>query len=418
MGIMEQVTQLAEAAKKASRQMALAGTKVKNGALTLMAQALNENQAQIIKANQLDLENAKNKGISPAMLDRLTLDEKRVQGMVQGLLDIVKLPDPVGEMLGSERRPNGLEVGRVRVPLGVVGIIYEARPNVTADTAGLCLKSGNAVILRGGSEAINSNRAIADLLSQAVTRAGLPAACVQLLDSTERQAVYELLKLEDYIDVIIPRGGEGLIRSVVEHSRIPVIKHYKGVCHIFVDKDADLEMAQEIAFNAKVQRPGVCNAMETLLVDATVAERFLPSMIERLQKAGVEIRGCQRTQAIVRDINPAGEDDWYAEYLALILAIRVVDGLDEAIEHISKYGSQHSEAIVTKDYRRSRRFLREVDSASVFVNASTRFSDGGEFGLGAEIGISTQKLHARGPMGLVELTSTKFVVFGDGQVRQ
>ncbi len=418
MGIKEEVTQLAQAARAASRQLALAGSGVKNKALALMAQALEENHELILQANRIDLERAGAKGLSSAMLDRLSLNPKRILGMVQGLEDIIKLPDPVGEMLGSRRRPNGLEVGRVRVPLGVVGIIYESRPNVTADAAGLCLKSGNAVILRGGSEAINSNRAIARLLSQALVKAGLPAACIQLLDNTDREAIYEMLKLEEYIDVIIPRGGEGLIRSVVEHSRIPVIKHYKGVCHVFVDRGADLEMAQRIAFNSKVQRPGVCNAMETLLVDARIAEKFLPPMLEQFQQAGVEIRGCERTQALGENIKPATEDDWYAEYLDLILAVRVVEDLDDAIEHITQYGSQHSEAIVTNDYLRARRFQREVDSAAVFVNASTRFSDGAEFGLGAEIGISTQKLHARGPMGLVELTSYKFIVLGNGQIRE
>ncbi len=418
MGIKEEVTQLAQAARAASRRLALAETGVKNEALGLMSRALEKNHELILQANRIDLERAEAKGLSSAMLDRLALNPKRILGMVQGLEDIIKLPDPVGEMIGSQCRPNGLEVGRVRVPLGVVGIIYESRPNVTADAAGLCLKSGNAIILRGGSEAINSNRAIARLLSQALVKAGLPAACIQLLDNTDREAIYEMLKLEEYIDVIIPRGGEGLIRSVVEHSRIPVIKHYKGVCHVFVDRGADMEMAQRIAFNAKVQRPGVCNAMETLLVDALIAERFLPPMLGQLQAAGVEIRGCPVTRSLGNNIKPAAEDDWYAEYKDLILAVRVVDSLDEAIEHIAKYGSQHSDAIVTNDYLRVRRFQREVDSAAVFVNASTRFSDGAEFGLGAEIGISTQKLHARGPMGLVELTSYKFIVLGNGQIRE
>ncbi len=418
MGIVEEVTQLAGDAQAASRKLALAETTVKNKALTLMAQVLTANQDAVLLANEADLKQGRDKGLSPAMLDRLALNPKRIQGMVAGLEDMVKLPDPVGEVLGSQRRPNGLEIGKVRVPLGVVGIIYEARPNVTADAVGLCLKSGNAVILRGGSEAINSNRAIAGLLSQAITEAGLPSACIQLLDNTDREAIYEMLKLEEYIDVIIPRGGEGLIRSVVEHSRIPVIKHYKGVCHVFVDKAADLKMARRIAFNAKVQRPGVCNAMETLLVDAAAAEWFLPPMLEEFDKAGVEVRGCPRTQALGENVNPASDEDWDAEYLDLILAVRVVDGIDGAIKHIHRHGSQHSEAIITKDYQRARRFLREVDASAVFVNASTRFNDGAEFGLGAEIGISTQKLHARGPMGLAELTSTKFFVLGDGQIRE
>ncbi|MBI5787492.1 MAG: glutamate-5-semialdehyde dehydrogenase [Candidatus Schekmanbacteria bacterium] len=412
------VLQLAQSAKTASRVLALANTKLKDKALALMAQALRDNQAAIIRENEIDLERGKATGLSLALSDRLKLDGKRIQSMVQGLEELIKLPDPVGEVLGSIRRPNGLEVSRVRVPLGVVGIIYEARPNVTADAAGLCLKSGNAVILRGGSEAINSNRVIANLLARAVAQAGLPGDCVKILDDTSHEAIYELLKLEDYIDVIIPRGGEKLIRSVTEHSRIPVIKHYKGVCHVYVDNFADLDMAQKIAYNAKVQRPGVCNAMETLLVDVAIAGQFLPKMLEQLQQAKVEIRGCPRTQKLGQNIQPATEDDWYAEYLDLILAVKVVDGLDAAIEHIAKYGSQHSEAIVTNNYRHARRFQQEVDSSAVFVNASTRFNDGGEFGLGAEIGISTQKLHARGPMGLAELTSTKFVVWGDGQVRE
>lgn len=338
--------------------------------------------------------------------------------MADGLRQVASLPDPVGEVVKMWKRPNGLMIGKMRVPIGVVGVIYESRPNVTADTAGLCIKSGNAVLLRGGSEAINSNRVIVDILKEACEEAGVPTDAVSFIDTTDRAAVEVMLKLDQYIDLIVPRGGEGLIRFVAENSRIPVVYHYKGVCHTYVDKYADLTMAEEICFNAKVQRPGVCNAMETMLVHKDVAEEFLPRICERLKEAGVEIRGCPETRKIVPWTKEATEEDWYAEYLDLILAVKVVDSFEEAVEHINKYGSHHSDAIVTKDYERGMRFLREVDSAAVYVNASTRFTDGYEFGLGAEMGISTQKLHVRGPMGLEDLTCCKYVILGCGQIRE
>jgi glutamate-5-semialdehyde dehydrogenase len=418
MDIKQQVINQAKAAKQASRKLALVSSGVKNQALAAMARALEDNRRQILSANERDVAAAKEKGLSSALIDRLSLNEKRIAGMACALRELVALPDPVGEIIRMWRRPNGLQVGRMRVPLGVVGIIYEARPNVTADAAGLCLKSGNAVILRGGSEAVRSNTAIARILSRAAAEAGIPHGAIELIESTDRAAVGELLKLEEYIDVIIPRGGEALIRRVVQDSLIPVIKHYKGVCHTYVDEDADLDMAQAIAYNAKVQRPGVCNAMETLLVHQGVAEWFLPPMLDKLKAAGVEIRGCPTTEKLAPGILAATEDDWYAEYLDLVLAVRVVTDMDEAVEHIHRYGSGHSEAIVTSNYGTARRFIEQVDASAVFVNASTRFNDGGELGLGAEIGISTQKLHARGPMGLEELTCTKFIVYGNGQIRE
>ena len=351
------------------------------------------------------------------MIDRLTLTEKSIQGIARGLDEVAALPDPVGKITSMWRRPNGLLVGKMRIPLGVIGIIYESRPNVTADAAALCLKSGNAVILRGGSEAIHSNLAITRVLQDALQKTGIPEAAIQVIPVTDREAVYEMLQLEEYIDLIIPRGGEDLIRAVVNQSKIPVIKHYKGVCHIFVDDTADLKMAANICLNAKVQRPGVCNAMETLLVHQKVAGRFLPVMAEKYRQAGVVLKGCAKTQAIVRGIEAATEDDWYREYLDLILSVRVVRDMDEAIAHIEQYGSLHTESIVTESYERAQRFLNEVNSSTVLVNASTRFSDGFELGLGAEIGISTTKLHAFGPMGLEELTTTKFIIYGNGQVR-
>jgi len=418
MGLKEDVLAIAQAAKTAARSVALAGSGVKNQALCAMAQALEEDEEQILAANAQDVADGKTKGLSPALVDRLTLTPKRIAGMASALREVAALPDPVGEVVRMWRRPNGLWVGRLRVPLGVVGIIYEARPNVTADAAGLCIKSGNAVVLRGGSEALRSNKAILKALRRGLAAAGLPPEAVQLIGTTDRAAIDELLRLEEYIDLIIPRGGEGLIRRVVERSLIPVIKHYKGVCHTYVDVGADLEMARRIAYNAKVQRPGVCNAMETLLVHEAVAEAFLPPLARDYLAAGVELRGCPRTCQLVPEAKPATEDDWYAEYLDLILAVRVVASMEEAMEHIHRYGSGHSEAIVTRDYARAQRFVQEVDASAVFVNASTRFNDGGELGLGAEIGISTQKLHARGPMGLEELTCMKFIVFGDGQVRE
>ena len=372
----------------------------------------------MIAANQKDLEFAKAKGVASAMLDRIALNPTRVQEMAQGLRAVAALPDPVREVVKMWRRPNGLQVGRMRIPLGVIGIIYEARPNVTADAAALCLKSGNAVILRGGSEAHHSNQAIGAVLREACAETRVPPDAVQVVQLKDHALVNELLQLEEYIDLIIPRGGEDLIRAVVADSKIPVIKHYKGICHVYVDSDASLEMAERICFNAKVQRPSVCNAMETLLVHQAVAAQFLPAMIEKYRAAEVEVRGCDQTRALVPGIKKATEEDWVTEYLELIVSVRVVKDMDEAIDHIERYGSQHTESIITNNYQKSREFIDRVNSSAVMVNASTRFNDGGELGLGAEIGISTSKIHAFGPMGLEELTTTKFIVFGDGQIRE
>ena len=372
----------------------------------------------MIEENEKDLEFANKAGASSAVLDRIALNPSRVNGMAKGLRDVAALPDPVREVIKMWRRPNGLQVGRMRIPLGVIGIIYEARPNVTADAAALCLKSGNAVILRGGSEAHHSNQAIGAVLRQACAETRVPQDALQVVERKDHALVNELLQLEEYIDLIIPRGGEELIRAVAANSKIPVIKHYKGVCHVYVDNEASLEMAERICFNAKVQRPSVCNAMETLLVHEGIAPRFLPTMIAKFQRAGVEIRGCENTRALVPGLNKATETDWSTEYLDLILAVRVVKDMDQAIDHIERYGSEHTESIVTTNYQKSRDFIDRVNSSAVMVNASTRFNDGGELGLGAEIGISTSKIHAFGPMGLEELTTTKFVVFGDGQIRE
>lgn len=417
MSIKDEVLNIARSAKDASLVLSRLDTAVKNKALLNMADALVKNALSLKEENKKDLVAAEKKGLSKAMIDRLTLSDKVIANMAASLKEVAALPDPVGEVSGMWKRPNGLMVGRMRISLGVIGIIYEARPNVTADAAGLCLKSGNAVILRGGSEAINSNLAICKILNAACRDAGVPETAIQVVPIVDREAVLELLKLEDYIDLIIPRGGEGLIRFVTENSKIPVIKHYKGVCHVFVDEFADIGMASDIAFNAKVQRPGVCNAMETLLVHKNIAQRFLPVIYERYRQAGVELRGCPETRGILKDIKEAKEEDWGAEYLDLILAIKIVSDMDSAMAHIAKYGSMHTESIVTKDYANAQRFLREVNSSTVLVNASTRFSDGFELGLGAEIGISTTKLHAFGPMGLTELTTQKFIVYGNGQVR-
>lgn len=411
------IEQMARDAKDASRQLRKAGRGKKDAALGLMAAKLIERKESIQKENDKDLSLAREKGLSSAMIDRLTLDEKTIQAMAEAVGEVAALPDPVGEVTGMWKRPNGLMVGRVRIPLGVIGFIYESRPNVTVDAASLCLKAGNVVILKGGSEAIHSNLILAEILREALEEAGLHQKAIQVIPTTEREAVGILLGLDDYVDIIIPRGGEGLIRFVAEHSRIPVLKHYKGVCHIYVDEFADLELATEVCFNAKVQRPGVCNAMETMLVHEKIAKDFLPPMVERLRGAGVEIRGCPKTLGLVPDANPANESDWPAEFLDLILAVRIVSDMDEALEHIDAYSSDHTEAIITRDYARSQRFLAEVDSSVVLVNASTRFNDGYELGLGAEIGINTSKLHAFGPMGLEELTTTKFIVYGDGQIR-
>jgi glutamate-5-semialdehyde dehydrogenase len=418
MSIAEDILKIARGAREASLKLGRLGSNVKNTALIKMAEGLMDGSAALKAANVKDLESAEKNDLTKAMIDRLTLTDKVIKGMADSLREVAALPDPVGEITSMWTRPNGLKVGRMRIPIGVIGIIYEARPNVTADAAGLCLKSGNAAVLRGGSEAINSNLAIAGILSSACNSAGVPETAVQVVPTTDRAAVLEMLKLEEYIDLIIPRGGEGLIRFVVQNSKVPVIKHYKGVCHVFVDESADMEMAENIAYNAKVQRPGVCNAMETLLVHTNVAEKFLPRIYERLKGAGVEVRGCLETLKILKNAKDAKEGDWSTEYLNLILNVRVVGSLDEAIAHISRYGSLHTESIVTGDYRNSRRFIEEVNSSTVLVNASTRFSDGFELGLGAEIGISTTKIHAFGPMGLEELTTRKFVVYGDGQVRE
>ncbi|NLN16346.1 MAG: glutamate-5-semialdehyde dehydrogenase [Firmicutes bacterium] len=417
MSIEEQVRRQAQAAQAAARKVASLSAPQKNAALEAMARALKRRCQEILAANAEDVQSARASGLSSALIDRLTLSEGRVADMVEGLRAVARLPDPVGEVVRAWRVPSGLEVGRVRVPLGVVGIIYEARPNVTADAAALCLKAGNAVILRGGSEAINSNKAIVEALVQGAEETDLPPGAIQLIESTDRQAVAAMMKQRGLIDVLIPRGGAGLIKNVVENSTIPVIETGVGNCHVYVDQDADLDMAERIAINAKCQRPGVCNAMETLLVHREVAEKLLPALAPQLLERGVQIRGCPRTLALVPEAQAAEEADWREEYLDLVLAVKVVDSLDEALDHIARYGTKHSEAIVTRDYSAARRFLREVDAAAVYVNASTRFTDGGQFGLGAEIGISTQKLHARGPMGLEELTTTKFIVYGEGQVR-
>jgi glutamate-5-semialdehyde dehydrogenase len=414
----QQALCLAQQAKIAARQLAPLSSEEKNHALLLMAEKLEARSRFLIDENKKDLEFATASGVSSAMLDRIALDPSRVQEMAQGLRAVAALPDPVREVVKMWRRPNGLQVGRMRSPLGVIGMIYEARPNVTADAAALCLKSGNAVILRGGSEAHHSNQAIGAVLREACAETRVPQDAVQVVQFKDHALVNELLQLEEYIDLIIPRGGEDLIRAVVASSKIPVIKHYKGVCHVYVDGDASMEMAERICMNAKVQRPSVCNAMETLLVHDAIAGEFLPAMAAKFKEAGVEIRGCEKTRALVPWVNQATETDWTTEYLDLIVSVRVVKDMDEAIDHIERYGSEHTETIVTTNYQRSRDFIDRVNSSAVMVNASTRFNDGGELGLGAEIGISTSKIHAFGPMGLEELTTTKFVVLGDGQIRE
>ena len=411
------VEQKARGAREAARALALAPTRTKNEALLQMARGLVEKGEALLAANRADLERARGRGLARAFLDRLTLTESRVEDMAQGLREIAALPDPVGTVAESWRRPNGLEISRVRVPLGVIGFIYESRPNVTADAAGLCVKSGNAVILRGGSEAIESNTAIAAVLARALEKAGAPADAIQFVDIVDREAVAVLLELDGLVDLVIPRGGEEFVRWVTERSRVPVLKHDKGLVHLYVDAAADLAMAGRLAVNAKVQRPSVCNALETLLVHEDVAAGFLPALAARLAEAGVELRGCPRTLALVPGARPATDADWDTEYLDLILAVRVVDDLDQAIAHIGRHGSGLAEAIVTNDLRHARRFTQEVDAAAVLVNASTRLVDGNQFGMGAEMGISTSRVHARGPVGVRELTTTKFVVLGDGQVR-
>ena len=404
-------------AKEAAYELGIASTAQKDQALTFMAEELINAKEEIIKANEIDRQNAIEKGISDALLDRLSLDEGRIEGMANALLDIVKLKDPVGEVVNMWQIPNGLQIGQKRVPMGVLGIIYESRPNVTSDAAGLCLKSGNAVILKGASDAINSNKAVAKALVEGIKRSGLPEACVQLVEDTSRETATQMMRLNDYIDVLIPRGGAGLIKAVVQNATVPVIETGTGNCHIYVDESADFEMAKAIVLNAKVQRPGVCNAAEKLLVHEAIADEFVPMIVKELRDKGVEVRGCEKTQAIVNDVKVIDEPEWGVEYLDLIIAVKVVKDVDEAIKHINKYNTGHSESIVTESYRNSQKFLQRVDAAAVYVNASTRFTDGGEFGFGGEIGISTQKLHARGPMGLKELTTTKYIIFGDGQIR-
>lgn len=418
MDIQSYMHSVGRGARAASRDMAKAETAAKNRALLSMADAIERDVARLLDANRKDVEAAKAKGLEAAMVDRLTLSPKSVAAMAQGLREIAALPDPVGEISAMSYRPSGIQVGRMRVPLGVVGIIYESRPNVTADAAGLCLKSGNAAILRGGSEAIHSNQAIAACVHEGLRNAGLPETAVQVIETTDRAAVGELITMKDYVDIIVPRGGKGLIERVSSDSRIPVLKHLDGVCHVYIDDRADMDKAVRIADNAKTQRYGTCNTMETLLVHKDIAPHVLPPLAKIYSGKGVELRGDAAARAIVPQMKAATEEDWYTEYLGPILAVRVVDGLDQAIDHITVYGSQHTDAIVTEDITRARRFLREVDSASVMVNASTRFADGFEFGLGAEIGISTDKLHARGPVGLEGLTSLKFIVLGDGQIRE
>ena len=404
-------------ARDASRPMSRAETAAKNQALLAIADALEAGAATLIEENLKDLQAGRANGLDPAMLERLELTPDRISAMADGVRQVAALPDPVGEITGLTYRPSGIQVGRMRVPLGVIGIIYESRPNVTADAAALCLKSGNACILRGGSESIHSNKAIAACIRAGLETAGLPADAVQVIETTDRAAVGALLRLDDCIDVIVPRGGKGLIERIMAESRIPVIKHLDGICHVYIDDHCDLDKAQRIAINAKTQRYGVCNAMETLLVARRIAPIVLPELARELIRKGVELRGCERTREIVAEAIPASAEDWDTEYLAPILSIRVVDDMDAALDHIQQHGSGHTEAIVTEDYSRARRFLREVDSSSVMVNASTRFADGFEYGLGAEIGISTDKLHARGPVGLEGLTTLKFVVLGDGHVR-
>ena len=418
MDIKTYVKKTAEAAKEASRVLANTPTKVKNRALVIMADRIMEQESFLVRENYKDLTKGEKKGLSKAMLDRLTLNPKRIKAMADGLREIVALPDPVGEITKIWKRPNGMQVGRVRVPIGLIGIVYESRPNVTADAASLCLKTGNGVILRGGSEAINSNLAIVKILQGACKEVGIPKEAISFIEMTDRAAVMEILKQDVYIDLIIPRGGGGLIKMVTENSRIPVIKHDKGVCHTYVDEYADLDMARDICINAKVQRPGTCNAMECMLVHAAIAGEFLPWIAKDMKAAKVELKADAKARKLVKGLKVAKEEDWYMEYNDLVLNVKVVESMEDAMAHIAKYGSQHSEAIVTRDHANAMRFLREVDASAVFINASTRLNDGGQFGLGAEIGISTTRIHARGPMGLEELTSQKFIVMGSGQIRE
>ena len=414
----EKVKDIARETKEASYFLSNVSSFYKDQFLLRLADNLERDEEEIKKENRRDLERAKDMGMKSSLLDRLELSSSRIKAMASGLREVANLPDPVGEVIEGSKRPNGLLITKTRVPLGVVAIIYEARPNVTIDSIGLGIKSGNALLLRGSSSAIYSNRVLVNKTKETLSQCGFPPEVVNLLECESHEEVQELLTLRDYIDVVIPRGGAGLIKLVVENSQVPVIETGVGNCHIYVDESADGEMAEKIVINAKTQRPSVCNACETLLVDEKIAPQFLPRMIRTLREKGVEVRGCEKTKELVKEVKLATEEDWYAEYLDLILAVKVVGGIDEAIKHINKYGSHHSEAIVTRDYAAARKFLEEVDAAAVYVNASTRFTDGGEFGMGAEIGISTQKLHARGPMGLRELTTVKYMVWGTGQIRE
>lgn len=405
-------------AKSAAYEMSKLSAEAKNTALNKMADALEANTAEILAANKIDVQEARNKGLKASLLDRLALDQKKIQTMSKELREVAALADPIGTVLATWTRPNGLIISQIRVPMGVVGVIYESRPNVTSDSAGICIKSGNAVILRGGSDALHSNVAIGKVLRDALVPTEVPSDAVQIVNSASRKDAEELMTMRDYIDVLVPRGGADLIRTTIEKSRIPVIETGTGNCHIYVEEDADLAKATPIVINAKVQRPGVCNAAEKLLVDSKIAKAYLPTVIAELRKSGVEVRGDEATSRIVPDVKAATTQDWYTEYLDLIIGVKVVNGVDEAIEHINKYGTHHSDSIITRDFAKAQRFLKEVDSAAVYWNASTRFTDGNQFGLGAEIGISTQKLHARGPMSLQHLTTTKYVVVGDGQIRK
>ncbi len=420
MNIKQYMTQVGQRARQASRALVKANSNTKNKALLAIADLLESSMTTLIAENDKDLSAGKEKGLDDALLDRLALNEERIQGMAEGLRQIAALPDPVGEISDMNYQPSGLQIGKMRVPLGVIGIIYESRPNVTADAAALCMKSGNAAILRGGSEALNSNQAIAVCIKQGLEQAGLPSDVVQVIETTDREAVGELISMQEYVDVIVPRGGKGLIERISGNARVPVIKHLNGICHVYIDGKADRKKAIDIAYNAKTHRYGVCNAMETLLIDSAVVNDILPELAEKYAQEGVELRCCERSASALSTIKTvaATEEDWDTEYLSPILSIRVVDGMDEAIEHIFQHSSGHTEAIITEDYSRARRFLAEVDSSSVMVNASTRFADGFEYGLGAEIGISTDKIHVRGPVGLQGLTSQKYIVLGDGHIRQ
>lgn len=414
---MSDLLSIGKNAKEASYELGILSTEEKDNALFLMAEELINYKKEILEANNIDLENAKEKGISDALLDRLSLSNDRIEDMANGLRDIAKLQDPVGEVVSMWQRPNGIQIGQKRVPIGVVGIIYESRPNVTCDAAGLCLKTGNASILRGGSDAINSNKAIVKALKKGIQRAGLPINAVQLVEDTSREVATEMMRLNKFIDVLIPRGGAGLIQSVVKNSTVPVIETGTGNCHIYIDENADFEMARNIVINAKASRPGVCNAAEKLIVNEKIAKEFLPIIVESLRENNILVKGDEKVKSIINDIEKVNDEEWGVEYLDYIIAIKIVSNVDEAINHINNYGTGHSECIVTESYKNSQKFLQRVDAAAVYVNASTRFTDGGEFGFGAEIGISTQKLHARGPMGLKELTTIKYIIYGNGQIR-